>query len=80
MQDGIIANYAPVGYVANGQTLAGVADLNGDGCSDLVWQGQDGNGSVWQMQDLAVLDAPGMPASAALDLLHAAPVVDWIAA
>ena len=80
VQDGIIDNYAPVGFVADGQTLAGVADLNGDGCSDLVWQGQDGNASVWQMQDLAVLDAPGMPVSAALDLLHAAPVVDWIAA
>ena len=80
MQDGIVDNYAPVGYVADGQTLAGVADVNADGYSDLVWQGNDGNGSVWQMQDLAVLDAPGMPVSAALDLLHAAPVTDWIAA
>jgi hypothetical protein len=35
--------------------IEGIGDFNGDGKSDILWQGQDGTPSIWLMDGTNVL-------------------------
>jgi hypothetical protein len=41
--------------------IKGTGDFNGDGKSDILWQGSDGTPAIWLMDGLSATNAGALP-------------------
>ena len=41
--------------------IKGTDDFNGDGRSDILWQGSNGTPAIWLMDGLSATDVAGLP-------------------